>query len=59
MKPPTAVAAAVHDRLPASRTPSDHVMGAALRDPTSIAKEPCFGRFTGAAVLTLLRVGRI
>ena len=45
MKPPTAVAPAVYDSLAVSRTPSDYVMGAALRDPTSIAKELCFGRF--------------
>ena len=46
MKPPTAVAPAVYDSLVASRTSSDHVMGTALRDPASIAKEPCSGRFT-------------
>ena len=48
-KPPTAVAPAVYDSLVVSRTPCDNVMGAAVRDLPSIAKEPCSGRFIGGS----------
>ena len=49
MKPPTAVAPAGNAGLEVSRTPCDNVMGAAVRDSTSIAKGQCSGRFIGGS----------